>query len=51
MSETYCLSRGMHLVEIFNQDQQDFIAQEAKNIGGNYNNVNAKDYPICQFDL
>ena len=33
-AETYCTSRGYHLVEIFNQNQQDFIEQEAKNIGG-----------------
>ena len=32
-AETYCTSRGYHLVEIFNQDQQDFIAKEAENIG------------------
>merc|ERR1712141_315993 len=30
-AETYCSLRGYgHLVEIFNQTQQDFIAQEAK---------------------
>ena len=32
-AETFCTSLGSHLVEIFNQDQQDFIKQKADLIG------------------
>ena len=32
-AEAFCTSLGSHLVEIFNQDQQDFIKQKAEVIG------------------